>query len=162
MAVDTSQVNVRLTLPHADLVRRTVARLRSDLTFEGALAAMLASASDQAGDASVALAPTGTPSADRDGSDVRAEIAALAARVTALEAAAPQKAMSAPPPKDSAAPAGRVSRAEFGRLHGVSRAMVTKWGNLGCIVDDGGLVDVAASDELLKARQFGRYRNPAA
>lgn len=43
MPADTVQVNMRLLPEHADLLRRTAARLRSDSLFAGRLGALLAS-----------------------------------------------------------------------------------------------------------------------
>lgn len=55
-------------------------------------------------------------------------------------------------------PPGLVSQADFARAHGVSRKTVTKWKGQGRLVMDGELVDVAASERILKPLGLGRFR----
>lgn len=53
--------------------------------------------------------------------------------------------------------AEKVSQADFARLHEVSRKTVTVWKQKGLLVLQGKLVDVAASDELLRQHELGRF-----
>lgn len=52
-----------------------------------------------------------------------------------------------------------VSQAEFARLHEVSRKQVTSWKAKGYLVLDGKKVDVEKSEENLKAKKLGRFKN---
>ncbi|MGI4939736.1 MAG: hypothetical protein ACRYHQ_04075 [Janthinobacterium lividum] len=50
-----------------------------------------------------------------------------------------------------------MTQADFARSHGVSRSAVTQWKERGFIVLSGELIDVEASDTILKNRRQGRF-----
>lgn len=50
-----------------------------------------------------------------------------------------------------------VSQAEFARLHSVSRKTVTLWKQRGLLSMQGSLVDVEASDAILRDHELGRF-----
>lgn len=51
-----------------------------------------------------------------------------------------------------------VTKAEFARLHEVSKPAVQKWESQGYLVLEGGKVDVEASDAKLRGARMGRFR----
>lgn len=51
-----------------------------------------------------------------------------------------------------------VAQAQYALLHAVSRKTVTKWKDKGYLVIEGGLVNVEATDAILKDRSLGRFK----